>query len=195
MVMTTLLGCGGAPEIANRRSQGTAIICFGDSLTYGHGASGGRDYPSRLAAALGRDVINAGVNGDTTRDALQRLEPDVLSRNPRLVIVTLGGNDFLRQMPMHETFANLDDIVRRIQARGAMVVLVGVPSAVFGNPAQGEYERIARARHALLLPDLLDDILGDPHLKSDGLHPNDAGYQLMADRVVQAVQPLLEDAR
>ena len=192
MAMTMLLGCGGAPDIANRRSQGTAIICFGDSLTYGHGASEGRDYPSRLAAALGREIVNAGVNGDTTREALARLETDVLLRNPRLVIVTLGGNDFLRQTPLAETAANLDAIVRRIQERGAMVALVAVPSALVGDPARRAYECIARARRAAFLPDVMDGILDDPRLKSDSIHPNDAGYQLMADRILKTIQPLLE---
>ena len=193
LLTMALTGCSGQPEVANRHSPGTAIVCFGDSLTRGEGASEGHEYPGLLAAALGRDVINAGANGDTTRDALERLEQDVLLRNPRLVIVELGGNDFLRQVPRAETFTNLEAIVRRIQERGAMVVLVGVQSGLFGDPARREYQRIARARKTAFIPNIVEDILNDPRLKSDGLHPNDAGYQVMAERILKTIQPLLAD--
>ena len=73
---------------------GQTIICFGDSLTEGVGAESGEDYPSVLSRELGLPVINAGQRGDTTAEALARISDAVLSKNPRLVIVLLGGNDF-----------------------------------------------------------------------------------------------------
>ncbi|MBI3118467.1 MAG: hypothetical protein HYZ00_07260, partial [Candidatus Hydrogenedentes bacterium] len=89
-------GCGvDYDDVANIANTRTAIVCFGDSITHGYGASPGRDYPARLAELLGTPVINAGVDGDTTASALKRLEEDVLIEEPRLVIVELGGNDFL----------------------------------------------------------------------------------------------------
>ena len=99
LALVVLASCPSRLDVANRDAQGSTIICFGDSLTRGLGAAPGHDYPSLLAEALGRDVINAGVNGDTTRDALQRLTADVLARTPQLVIVQFGGNDFLRKVP------------------------------------------------------------------------------------------------
>lgn len=184
-------GCSARPAVANLDSRGSAIICFGNSLTKGEGASTGRDYPSLLATTLGREVINAGVSGETTRDALRRLEADVLAKDPRLVIVEFGGDDFLQQLGRKETFANLDTIVRRIQARGAMVVPVGVPSGLLGDAARGEYRKIARTRRAAFVPNILDGILTHPQLKSDELHPNDLGYEKIAQRIAQAVEPLL----
>ena len=190
-VLLLLAGCSGQ-EIANRDSQGDAIICFGDSLTAGSGASSGHDYPALLAKALGRPVINAGVPGNTTRDALQRLDADVLSRQPRLVIVEFGGNDFLQQFPATETFANLDQIVQAIQARGAMVVLVGVQAGLWGDALRGEFHKIARARRAAFVPNILDGILTSPTLRSDYLHPNDAGYERIAARLLNVVEPLVK---
>ncbi len=190
-----LIGCGARPEIANLDSKGTAIICFGDSLTQGEGASPGHDYPSLLAQQLGRTVINAGVNGNTTRDGLARLDHDVLSHDPRLVIVEFGGNDFLRSVPWKELFANLDEMVRRIQERGAMVVLVGVQPGLFGDAAREEYERIAHARRAAFMPNILEGVFSDPNLKSDALHPNDAGYQRIAERISTVIRPLLDAAQ
>ena len=187
-----LAGCGVRQDVANRDSKGTAIVCFGDSLTQGEGASPGHDYPSLLAQALGQPVINAGVNGNTTRDALERLETDVLSKRPRLVIVEFGANDFLRQLPWRETFANLDAVVQRIQARGAMVVLLGVQPGIVGDAAREEFRQIARARRAAFVPNILDGILTDPSLKSDSLHPNDRGYEKITKRVLRTVKPLLD---
>jgi len=186
-----LAGCSGRPDVANLDSKGSAIICFGDSLTKGEGASAGHDYPSLLGKALGREVINAGVNGETTREALQRLETDVLKKDPRLVIVEFGGNDFLQHLPWEETFTNLDTIIRRIEAQGAMVVLVGVQAGLFGDAAGPDYRKIASTRRAAYVPNILDGILTHPQLKSDELHPNDLGYEHIAQRIARTVEPLL----
>jgi len=190
-VLLTLGGCTARPEVANVESRGSAIICFGDSLTKGEGASQGHDYPSLLAQTLRQPVINAGVGGNTTRDALQRLDRDVLARNPRLVIVEFGGNDFLQRLPWAEIFANLDTIVRRIQGAGAMVVLVGVQPGLLGDAARQEYRKIARARRARFVPNILEGILTDPALKRDEIHPNDRGYEKITQRIARAVGPLV----
>lgn len=187
-----LLAAACGPGIANRDSRGTEVICFGDSLTHGTGASEGNDYPSVLSRALGIPVVNAGVPGDTSADGLARLETDVFARNPRLVVVAFGGNDFLRRCPASETFRDLDEIVRRIQDRGAMVVVAGVRSGLFGSPAAKAFKKVARARRAGFVPDLLEDIFSRPSLMSDGIHPNDAGYAVMAGRVRDEVEPLLK---
>lgn len=124
-----LVGC--APSIANLDSKGKTIICFGNSITEGVGASEGNDFPSLLAKKIGRPVINAGKGGETTFDALKRIEEDVLQKHPKLVIVELGGNDYLQKIPQSETFKNLDEMTRRIQAQGAMVVLAEIKKDYF----------------------------------------------------------------
>src|SRR5215212_11260441 len=83
-------------RVRNIASRGSAIIAFGDSLTAGYGANPGEDYPSRLSTMIGATIVNAGVNGDTTESALARVDADVLARDPRIVLVGLGGNDLLR---------------------------------------------------------------------------------------------------
>src|SRR5437763_9915919 len=89
-----------AQKVTNLDSHGSNIIAFGDSLTAGYGANPGEDYPSRLSSMIGVTIMNAGVSGDTTDTALARIDTDVLARDPRLVIVGLGGNDFLRGVPI-----------------------------------------------------------------------------------------------
>ena len=84
------IACGGPEPVT---LKGENIICFGDSLTFGTGAPRAKSYPAQLAKMLGNPVINSGIPGDTTARALQRLDRDVLSKSPRIVLITLGGND------------------------------------------------------------------------------------------------------
>ena len=187
------LACACA-KVENLDSRGVSLVAFGDSLTAGYGAGPGEDYPSRLAALLGTPVINAGLSGDTTESALARIDTDVLPHNPRVVLVGLGGNDFLRQSPVPATEANLRAIVRKIHDAGAMVVLLGYRFPTFGPSYEDMYERVAEEEHCLLIPDLLDGILSDPALKSDEIHPNARGYALIAERVAGPVKKLLRRA-
>lgn len=177
--------------VTNRDSRGSSVIAFGDSLTAGYGAGPGEDYPSRLATLLGLEIINAGVSGDTTEQALARIDDDVLARDPKLVIVGLGGNDFLTSVPLASTEANLRSIVRKIHDRGAMVLLLGFRFPSLQNNYESMYARIAKEEGCALLPDLLDGILSDPKLKSDEIHPNASGYALIAERIAPAAKKLL----
>ena len=175
-------------RVVNAHPAGTQIIAFGDSLTQGVGASPGNDYVSVLAQKIGRPIINEGVAGDTTDDALARLNGSVLAHDPRIVIVFLGGNDFLRQIPIEQTFANLDRIVQQIQAHGALVVLVDVRPPLVGKYGP-RFRRLARQRGAVLVPNVFAGIFADPRLKADQLHFNDQGYAIVADRIYAAMKP------
>lgn len=171
---------------------GEHIIAFGDSLVAGQGASAGRDLVSVLSQRLGVPIINAGRNGDTSRSALARLDHAVVSRNPRVVIVLLGGNDLLRRIPREETFENLAAIVERIRRRGAAVLLVGLSIGPFMDPYARGYEDLARRTSAALVPDILDGIIGRADRMSDGVHPNDRGYQMMADRLEPVLRQIAQ---
>lgn len=181
-------------KVKNLESGATSIVAFGDSLTAGYGAASGEDYPSKLAARIGKPVENAGLSGETTEGALARIDADVLSRSPRVVIVGLGGNDFLRGVPLATSEANLRSIVRRIQGRGAMVILLGFQFPSLKADYEEMYERVAADEGCLLVPDTLDGILNNPKLKSDEIHPNAAGYDLMAERIAGPCAKLLEKA-
>ena len=195
-VLLLLTGCGRDDYnyVRNINSAGQAIICFGDSLTEGLGASQGEDYPSVLSRLIAAPVVNAGHRGDTTAAALERLDSDVLDKNPRLVIVLLGGNDFLRQVPIGDTRKNLEAIVQRIQERGAMVVITGMKLGLFTDEYGAMVENIAEKFGALLVPQVTKGILTDSKLRSDPIHPNGAGYRLIAERIAEKVRPLLERA-
>jgi acyl-CoA thioesterase I len=180
-------------NVRNLDSRGTGVIAFGDSLTAGYGAAPGDDYPSRLSKITGLTVQNAGVSGDTTESALARID-DVIARNPRIVIVGLGGNDFLRRMEISATEANLRTIVRRIQDAGAMVVLLGFRFPSISGNYEDMYERVAEEERAMLVEGTLKGILNNPSLKSDEIHPNGRGYELMATRIAEPLRKLMKKA-
>ena len=89
------VGCA-KREIKNLDSRGKNIVCFGDSITFGYGVGQGEDYPSILRKMVDTPVINAGLDGDTSSEALSRFQTDVLDKNPLLVIIEFSGNDFLK---------------------------------------------------------------------------------------------------
>lgn len=171
--------------------SGVNIICFGDSLTFGTGAPPGQSYPARLSEVIGQPVINAGIPGDTTARALLRLERDVLSRSPRLVLITLGGNDLKNGVDKKIAFKNLREIVAAIQGKGALVVIGGIKLLFWDRGYDEEYEQLADDTGALLVPDILGGIMGNEKLMHDTIHPNAAGYEIMADKFYQAIKTYL----
>lgn len=108
-----------------------------------------------MASLLGREVINAGVPGNTTADALKRLDRDVLALNPRIVLITLGGNDLMRDLPRDEAFENLEAIVRKIHRQGALVVVGGIHVPLFDRGFDDAYEDLQDSTGCLLIPNVL----------------------------------------
>lgn len=186
--------CSPYGRVKNLHSRGSAVIAFGDSLTAGYGAGEGEDWPSRVSSSTNIAIVNAGRSGDTTDSALARLDDDVLARDPRIVIVGLGGNDFLRGEPLSSTESNLRAVVRKIHGQGAMVVLLGFRFPTLNADYEAMYERVAEEEGCLLVKGTLKGILTDPKLKSDQIHPNAAGYALMAERIAGPLKKLIAKA-
>ena len=178
---------------AARPTHGTTVVAFGDSLVAGRGASYGQDFVTILSQRTGIRIVNAGRSGDTTGSALARLQTDVLANDPRIVIVLLGGNDFLRRIPVEQVFDNLGAIVERIRSLGSAVILVGVSVGVLGDPYAARYEALARRTASGLVPGILDGVIGQSSLMADPIHPNDRGYAIVADRVEPMLRELLDD--
>lgn len=165
-------------------------VAFGDSLTSGVGASEGSDYPSLLAAKVGVQIINKGVPGSTTQDALSRVD-EVAAIEPRVVLLCLGGNDGLRRMSASTMTQNLSQMIDYFQAKGSFVVLIGVRSASFRDTNKSLFKKLAADKGALHIPNILDGVLHKPSLMHDYIHPNDAGYQAIADRLHDELRPYL----
>ncbi len=177
-------------DITNHPSSGSSIVAFGDSLVQGIGASSGNDFPSILSRMIGEPVINKGVSGNTTVDALARIK-SVTILKPRVVIIVLGGNDVLQRIPPEETFQNLAKIIDEIHRSGAVVLLVGVKGGVVGDPYANRYKDLAREKGTLYVSNILEELLGDPSVMTDGIHPNDAGYQIVSEKIFKQLQKVL----
>jgi len=178
-------------DYANINSDGKNIICFGDSITFGFGASPGQSYPDFLAQKIDFPVINAGVDGDDTTQALFRIYSDVLSREPLLVIIEFGGNDFLRGIPVEKTAANIEEMIRQIKEAGAMIALMELSRREIMREYSEMMRALARKHGCILIPEVLDRIIADPSLKSDFVHPNAQGYKVIAERVYRRIRPVL----
>ncbi|MFA6432721.1 MAG: GDSL-type esterase/lipase family protein [Candidatus Paceibacterota bacterium] len=180
----------GTSQIKNLDSDGSTIVAFGDSLVQGVGASKGNDFVSLLSQRIGQPIINLGVSGDTTADALLRLD-DVFVQDPRIVIVLLGGNDFLRRIPMDETFANLDKIVNAIQAHESAILLLGVRGGLLFDSYDTRFDKFAGSHGVGFVPNVLSGLLGDQRYMSDTIHPNNVGYVKVADKVEPVLKKML----
>jgi lysophospholipase L1-like esterase len=167
------------------------ILAFGDSLTAGNGAPASESYPVQLDRRLAQRVIGSGVPGETTAAGLRRL-PEALDRHdPALLLLCLGGNDFLRRGDPADTEANLDRMIGMARARGIAVVLLGVPRPR-PLPGVGDalYIRLAEAHGIPLENEVISEVLSEGALRSDPIHPNAEGYAKMA----AAIEHLLSEA-
>lgn len=190
-----LMACG-----SDTRHQtvpaGQVVLAFGDSVTFGTGASAGEDWPMLLAAATGWQVVNAGVPGDTAQAGLARLPGLLAQHRPALVVIEIGGNDFLRRRSAAEVKADVRGLIQAAKASGAQVVLVAVPAlslmaAVAGSPSDAPlYAELAEEEQVALVPEVFSRVLGDAALRTDPVHPNAAGYREMAQGLHQRLKAL-----
>lgn len=170
----------------------STVVALGDSLTYGFGASPESAYPATLAGLTSWNVINAGVNGDTTAKMLARLD-DITAQNPDLVLLGIGGNDVLRKIESAETTANIIAAVDKLQANNIPVILIAEPhlsaSALFGKLSDNPiYKDIAKSANVPLYSKGWSAVLSDDDLKSDQIHANAAGYEHFAEGLYEYLQ-------
>ena len=179
--------CGKPPKL-QRLPGDAAVLAFGDSLTFGSGASEAQSYPAQLEGLIGRRVIRAGVPGEVTSQALARL-PEALDENsPRLLLLCIGGNDFLRRLGNQQAEGNLRAMVKLAKSRGVDVLLIGTPEPGLRVTAPAFYAAVAKDFGIPYEEDVMAAVLKDPSLKSDQIHPNARGYRIIAERVADALR-------
>lgn len=177
-----LAACGQAPKLAPLAPD-AVVLAFGDSITYGTGAAAAESYPAQLERLIGRTVANAGVPGEVSAQALRRLPSALDEHRPQLLVLCIGGNDFLRNLGKEQVAANVQTMVAVARQRGVDVVLIGTPEKGFTVTPPAFYADIAQQLGIPYEGDVIGEILRDSTLKSDPIHPNARGYRLIAERV------------
>lgn len=216
ITLAAIVACKGEPtkEVASAPAAGTSaspqpvksvakIVAFGDSLTAGYGLGPEESYPALLQKKLAADgfdyeVVNAGINGDTTAGGVRRIDWSLEAGDVKVVILELGANDILRGQPITEMKKNLSAIIERAKARGAKVLLAGMEAPTnsgidYRRWTHGAFADLAKEHNVPMIPFLLDRVAGIQSLnQADGIHPNAQGARIVADTVYQYLKPMLE---
>lgn len=182
--------CSIKEEPLNLNNRNRTIVAFGDSLTEGQGVDRADSYPAVLENILGRTVVNLGISGNVSAQGLARVN-EIDEYRPYMVLIEFGANDAMRGIPFESTKNNLTQIVDYVQARGAVAVLIDTGGAFQMNRYSGFMKDLAKQKRALFVPGIMDGIFTNTSLKSDTLHPNEKGYQMIAERVAAVIKPFI----
>lgn len=178
--------------ITNYPSSGTRVIAFGDSLIEGVGAEPGMTLVDQLSGKIGMPIENEGIAGNTTREGVARIDDVLAGEPPKVVILLLGGNDFLKKIPREETYTNLEIMIKKIQGTGSIVLLLGVRSGFIGGGFDDEFEQLAKTYGTAYVDDVLSGVFAHHDLMSDAVHPNGKGYAQIANRITPVIIKLLQ---
>jgi acyl-CoA thioesterase-1 len=180
-----------------------SIVVLGDSISAGYGINVGQGWVSLLQKKFndryGNYIIsNESISGDTSAGGLARIDQALARHKPAIVILELGANDGLRGLTPQIMKSNLTEMIQRSRKAGANVLLLGMKIP----PNYGKryiemfynvYPQLSAELKVPLVPFIMDDIALNPELmQADGLHPNEAGQPLIAEKVWPYLQPLLK---
>lgn len=180
---------------------------MGDSLTSGYGIGMENSYPSFLQTYVSLPVINSGVSGDTTWDAINRLQSDVIEKSPAVVIVELGANDFAWGLEVTEIKSNFDYIIEEVSKINALVVIGRFYNETMMNQTEVEgivipddvkadiialYNVLTEYENVLIVEDIWQGVWGDEEYMYDSVHPNIKGAEQMAENYLSYLKPLFE---
>ena len=191
-----------APAAPEQKADTRPVIAaFGDSLTAGYGVAPGLSFPDDLQGLLDEagysyHVVNFGVSGNTTTDAMERIE-EIVAAKPVVVILEFGGNDGLRGLPVATTRANMKSLIERLKQSGAKVLLAGITLPPnYGKEYISQFDQVYLdlAKHYALprIPFLLEGVAVHPDLmQNDGIHPTAEGCKIVAGTVLKYLKPLL----
>lgn len=188
------------------------ITCIGDSLTFGYGVSKDKKWIDILAKELPQyEVLNKGVNGDTTSGLLSRFYQDVILNKPEKTIITIGSNDFLTGRTVDSAFENLKLLIKESRENG-IDTFVGIEPLICADLAK-EYwcsyldysiinSKISLYRYKILnyckeesidcidFYDLFENLnskLENHDMFLDGLHPKEEIHKIMAKKVIEII--------
>jgi lysophospholipase L1-like esterase len=123
-----------------------------------------------------------------TAQALARLPGALDEHSPRLLLLCIGGNDFLRRLGNPQAEANVREMVKLARSRGVAVLLIGTPEPGFTVTPPAFYAGIAKEYRLPYEAGAIGEVLKDRSLKADPIHPNARGYRIIAERVAETLK-------
>ena len=187
VIALLVLGCAERPKL-ERLPSDAVVLAFGDSLTYGTGAAEDESYPAQLEKLIGRRVVRAGVPGEVTAQALARLPGALDEHAPKLVLLCIGGIDFLRRLGNPQAEQNVREMVKLARSRGVAVLLIGTPEPGFSVSPPAFYAGVAKEFRLPYEEGIIGQVLKDRNLKADPIHPNARGYRLIAEKLAERLK-------
>jgi lysophospholipase L1-like esterase len=167
------------------------VIAFGDSLVEGLGSRDIVGIVGRLEQMTGAEILNMGHRGDTTADLVRRIDSDVIAKDPKIVMIIVGGNDAVRFVPEAEVLANIEILFKKLRTRNITVLFGEVTDNVLYSGRNKKLSEIADRYGVVYVPGLMEGVFWTLTNKFDPLHPDDAGYQKMANRMAPYLQKVL----
>jgi len=179
---------------ADAHSKKLRIVAFGDSLTAGFRLTKEQAYPARLEEILGKkgidvEVLNAGVSGDTSSQALRRIEWTFKKGPFDWVILCIGANDGLRGQPLEQLEKNLRAIILQFKKQNTQVLLMGMKlpvnlSGEYRDKFEKLFEQVAKTENVYWGKFILEGVAGIADLQlDDQIHPNEKGQAIVAQNV------------
>ncbi len=181
LILLLFVACGDKAPQVSKLAPSDVIVAFGDSITFGTGATEAESYPAVLSSLIGRPVVKSGVPGEVTAGGLARLPGVLEEHNPKLVLLCLGGNDMLRKHNEAETRSNLRTMIKMLKDKNINVILIGVPKPAMITSAPEFYSEIAKEFGIPYEAKIVTSVLYNPGEKADPIHPNAKGYKRMAE--------------
>lgn len=178
------------------------FVFLGDSLTEGYGVAQSAAFPQLIQEKVKKDkldwkIISSGSSGSTSASTLSRLKW-VSKEKPDYVFILMGSNDGLRGLKVEETEKNLEAAIEWAQQNKITIILdqLNVPPNYgpdYFKKFAAIYPRLAKKYKIELAPFLLDGVFGESNLnQADGIHPNEKGHQIIADRMYDYLKKFLK---
>jgi acyl-CoA thioesterase-1 len=212
IITFSFIGCDNG---TTSNSQDKTLVCLGDSLTAGYGATTpgvddkSKSYPAYLQDKINIPVVNAGISGNTTLQGLSRVDTDVLVKNPQIVIIELGANDLFQGISITNTQDNLQNIIKKLNNENRKIYLAkfytdeiartmannnGITNYSLQTALINQYDNmfntLSSSNNVILIDNIWDNVWGI-HM-SDDVHPDATGYEIMANNYFKILQPYLE---
>ncbi|MDD5547363.1 MAG: GDSL-type esterase/lipase family protein [Candidatus Pacebacteria bacterium] len=172
------------------------IVAFGDSVTAGLGVNPpDKNFVVLLSEYTRIPIINSGQTGDNTSEALMRLQTGVLDKNPDIVIILLGGNDFLERRSVEVFDANLRTIVKKIKEVGSKIIIIGGSEKINAQYEMSIARIVMEEKLSGYVPNVLDYVMFRKDLLFDKIHPNAKGHELIAKMILPVLEKTLREVK